>query len=173
MINHSECLLPISSASVTFGDGGLYTHPVHVEEPVFVDATGRRRSLARKAGVFLGALLLGYGVVLGISLGTGADVPMVTWVVPKEHKPLPGQAEHKITKKPESPISAQLRKNADAPSVNVAPTTTSKITPSASPRTVPTVTATPSATVTPTPSATATHGNKPTAPPGKSKKNNT
>jgi hypothetical protein len=171
MINYSGCLLPISLASVTFGDGGLYTHPVHVEEPVFVDATGRRRSLARKAGLLLGALLLGYGVVLGISLGTGADVPMVTWVVPNDHKPLPGQAEHKVTKKPESPISAQLRKNADAPSVNVAPTTASKIAPSASPRTVPT--ATPSVTLTATPSATPTHGNKPTAPPGKSKKNNT
>src|SRR4051812_16254611 len=111
---------------ITFDDGEPYTLPVHVEQPVFVDATGRRRSRARKAGLFLGALLLGYGVMLGVSLGTGADAPIVTWVVPNDHKPLPEQAQLKA-KEPESPVSGGLRKSAAPPAVNVAPTPTRKI----------------------------------------------
>jgi hypothetical protein len=158
-------------ASVTFDEDEPYTHPVHVEQPVFVDASGRRRSRARKAGLFLATLLLGYGAMLGISLGTGADVPMVTWVVPNDHKPLPDQAQQKVAQEPESPVSSRPRKSADKPAANVAPVPVPKITTSASPRTVAQVTATAAPSATLTPSATPTHGNKPTAPPGKTKNN--
>src|SRR3954471_17243814 len=102
MISCIGGLLPNSLASVAFDEDEPYTHPVHVEQPVFVDASGRRRSRARKAGMFLAALLLGYGVMLGISLGTGADVPLVTWVAPNDPKPLPDRAEQKVAQEPES-----------------------------------------------------------------------
>jgi hypothetical protein len=138
--------------------------PVHAEQPVFVDATGRRRSLARKAGLLLGPLLFGYAVVLGVSMGATADVPMITWVAPAEHKPVPRQVKRKVVKKRGPSISARLKKSAPKRSVKASPTPASKIRRSASPHAVPAVTATPSAVPSPSPAPTPTH-----APLGESK----
>ncbi len=49
-----------------------------------MDGTGKRRRLFRIAGVFSGVVIAGYAVALGVSLGTGADVPLTTWVVPEK-----------------------------------------------------------------------------------------
>lgn len=145
--------------------------PIYGELPVFVDATGRRRSLACKAGLLLGPLLIGYAIVLGISLGSTADVPMITWVTPSEQKPAPSQVKRKVVKKPGSSMSARLKKSAAKRSVKISPTPASKIRRSASPHAVPTVTVTPSAVPSPSPSpapnATPTH-----APLGESKMRN-
>ncbi|MGK5556595.1 hypothetical protein ACSNOI_33790, partial [Actinomadura kijaniata] len=47
--------------------------------PVFVDASGRRRRLARRAGAVCGGLLALFLVAMGVSVATGADVPFTPW----------------------------------------------------------------------------------------------
>jgi hypothetical protein len=159
-----------------------YTDAVDSQQPVFVDASGRRRSMARKAGLLLGALLIGYAIMLGISLGTGANVPMTTWVAPDKHKPVKTDAEANKEEKRKSPV---LRNSAPSVVVPVAPTRITAPSPSASGSASAKPSATksvaPVATVTPavTPAAeapvpagtptTTPRGKKPTAPPGKNK----
>jgi hypothetical protein len=48
-------------------------------EPVFVDRTGRRRRLARAAGIVVGCLLAAYVAVVAFGLVSGAGVPMTPW----------------------------------------------------------------------------------------------
>jgi hypothetical protein len=52
-------------------------------EPVFVDRTGRRRRLARNAGIAVGCLLAAYLAVVAFGLVSGADAPMTPWPAPK------------------------------------------------------------------------------------------
>jgi hypothetical protein len=128
------------------------------------------------AGLLLGALLVGYTIMLGISLSTGATVPMTTWVAPEKPKPAKTDAEAKTGEKRKSPVV-----RASAPGVVVpggpikttAPSSSAPASakPSATASATPVVKVTPLATATATvPSATPTHGKKPTAPPGKNKK---
>lgn len=156
-----------------------YTDAVDSQKPVFVDASGRRRSVVRKAGLLLGALLIGYAIMLGISLGTGANVPMTTWVAPDKDKPVKTDAEAKTGEKRKSPVvrnsapsavvpAAPTRVTAPSPSAPASASASAK--PSATKSATPAVTVTPAATPAATvPSATPTRGKKPTAPPGKNK----
>jgi hypothetical protein len=48
-------------------------------EPIFVDRTGRRRRLARNAGIAVGCLLAAYLAVVAFGLVSGADAPMTPW----------------------------------------------------------------------------------------------
>jgi hypothetical protein len=52
-------------------------------EPVFVDRTGRRRRLARNAGIAVGCLLAAYLAVVAFGLVSGADAPMTPWPAAK------------------------------------------------------------------------------------------
>lgn len=76
-------------------------------EPVFVDRTGRRRRLARNAGIAVGCLLAAYLSVVAFGLVSGADAPMTPWPAPKpSHRtvlPRPGRiAARQDTPRPES-----------------------------------------------------------------------
>lgn len=51
----------------------------HRAESVFVDATGRRRRLTRRAGLAATVLLAGYLIVVGVGFFAGADVPLTPW----------------------------------------------------------------------------------------------
>ena len=58
-------------------------------EPVFVDRTGRRRRLARNAGIAVGCLLAAYLAVVAFGLVSGADAPMTPWPKPSHSAALP------------------------------------------------------------------------------------
>ncbi|WP_460366965.1 hypothetical protein, partial [Actinocorallia lasiicapitis] len=84
-------------------------------KPVFVDGTGRRRKLMRRAGLGFGALLGGYALVLGIGLGTGADVPMDDWIAPpKTERPKIESVPTLLRRTPE-PEAAGTRPPGTAP----------------------------------------------------------
>jgi hypothetical protein len=123
--------------------------------------------MARTAGLLLGALLIGYAVMLGISLGTGAGVPMTTWVAPDKHKPATTGVEADTGLQQKSPIAPVGSSGAVTPGAP-RPSTSGPAKPSATGSATPGVTVAPATTV--VPSATPTHGHKPTAPPGKKKK---
>jgi hypothetical protein len=61
-------------------------------DPVFVDRTGRRRRLARNAGIALGCVLAAYLTVVVFGLVSGADAPLTPWpkLKPSHHAVLPG-----------------------------------------------------------------------------------
>jgi hypothetical protein len=76
-------------------------------EPVFVDRTGRRRRLARNAGIAVGCLLAAYLAIVAFGLVSGADAPMTPWPAPKpSHRavlPLQGRiAARQDTPRPEA-----------------------------------------------------------------------
>lgn len=58
-----------------------------VLEPVFVDRTGRRRRLARNAGIAVGCLLAAYLAVVAFGLVSGAGAPMTPWPAAKPSHP--------------------------------------------------------------------------------------
>ncbi|WP_157430334.1 hypothetical protein [Actinomadura macra] len=57
---------------------------------VFADPSGRRRRLGRRLGSAAGALLVCYLGALGVSVATGADVPLTTWTGPPDHRRVDG-----------------------------------------------------------------------------------
>src|SRR4051794_18107447 len=123
--------------------GHRYDDAVDSEKSVFVDASGRRRRMARTAGLLLGALLIGYAVMLGISLGTGASVPMTTWVAPDKHKPVRADVDADTGLQQKSPVVRNGSTNVVVPG---APRTTPR--PSTSVSVNPSASATPGVTVT-------------------------
>lgn len=153
-----------------------------------MDGTGKRRKLFRIAGVVSGVVIAGYAVALGVSLGTGADVPLTTWVVP-EKKP-PADEETKVRRKsavptllPQPSMPYYYGPPVVTPSATVTPTDSptktaaarpTVVTKSPSPTKKPTETASPTTSATPTvtvePPADNGQGNPPTAPPGLEKK---
>ncbi|MEO3782152.1 hypothetical protein ABGB12_02395 [Actinocorallia sp. B10E7] len=160
------------------------------EQPVFVDGTGKRRKLFQVAGVILGVIIAGYAIALGVSLGTGAAVPLTTWVVPEKNKKM---AEQKAKFRPKSVVPTAVPQPSVpvyipptvTPSVTVAPTEKPTKTATARPTVIiktpkPTKTTTPEPTTPPSPDATPTvtavpsdatdPGNQPTVPPGQEKK---
>ncbi|WP_344449499.1 hypothetical protein [Actinocorallia aurantiaca] len=165
------------------------------EQPVFVDGTGKRRKLFQVAGVIAGVFIAGYAIALGVSLGTGASVPLTTWVVPEKNTHM-AEEKAKLRRKsvaptavPQPSVPVYVPPTA-TPSVTVTPTETPRGTPTKTPPVTarptvitkspkPTKTATPTPTPT-SPSATPTAtakpsdatdpGNQPTEPPGQEKK---
>ncbi|MEV5747541.1 hypothetical protein AB0L00_06950 [Actinoallomurus sp. NPDC052308] len=49
------------------------------QDPVFVDPTGRRGRIMRRAGIALGCLVAGYLILVGVGLAIGARVPLTPW----------------------------------------------------------------------------------------------
>lgn len=166
------------------------------EQPVFVDGTGKRRKLFQVAGVISGVVIAGYAIALGVSLGTGASVPLTTWVVPEKNTHM---AEEKARLRPKSVAPTAVPQPSVpvyvppmvAPSVTVTPTETPRGKPTETPPATarptvitrspkPTKTATPTPTPPPSPSPTPTvtveptdatdPGGQPTEPPGQEKK---
>jgi len=162
------------------------------EQPVFVDGTGKRRKLFQVAGVISGVIIAGYAIALGVSLGTGASVPLTTWVVPEKNTRM-AEEKAKLRRKsvvptavPQPSVPVYVPPTV-APSVTVTPTETPRGTPAETPKVTarptvitkspkPTKTATPSPTPS-SPSATPTvtvepsdPGGQPTEPPGQEKK---
>jgi hypothetical protein len=144
------------------------------EQPVFVDGTGKRRKLFQVAGVIAGVIIAGYAIALGVSLGTGAEVPLTTWVVPEKKTQTDGQKAKVRPKTAVPPAVPQQSFPAYAPpsatpSVTVTPTGTPTPTKTATAR--PTIVTkspeptepTPTVTASPSPSATPTVT---TQPPG-------
>ncbi|MDL4816807.1 hypothetical protein [Actinomadura opuntiae] len=68
--------VPADESGVSAGQSGA---------PVFVDATGRRRRLARRIGLAAGAVLVVFLGALGVGAATGAAVPMTPWDGPSAH----------------------------------------------------------------------------------------
>lgn len=150
------------------------------EQPVFVDRTGKRRKLFQVAGVISGVVIAGYAIALGVSLGTGAEVPLTTWVVPEKKTGTDGQ---KAKVRPKTAVPSAVPQPsfpgyvppAATPSVTVTPTETSVPTPTKTATARPTVVTkspkptkkpiepTPTVTTSPSPSATPTVT---TQPPG-------
>ncbi|GAA4631492.1 hypothetical protein GCM10023196_061110 [Actinoallomurus vinaceus] len=62
-------------------------------EPVFVDATGRRARIARRAGIALGCIVAAYLALVGIGLATGTRVPLTPWPETKHSTSGRGPAE--------------------------------------------------------------------------------
>ncbi len=48
-------------------------------EPVFVDPSGRRRRIARNAGIVVGCLLAAYLATVAFGVVTGSRVPLTPW----------------------------------------------------------------------------------------------
>jgi hypothetical protein len=75
-------------------DNPLVTEVTEVLEPdpVFVDRTGRRRRLARNAGIAIGCVLTAYLAVVAFGLVSGADAPLTPWpaLKPSHGAALPG-----------------------------------------------------------------------------------
>jgi hypothetical protein len=59
---------------------------VHIE-PVFVDASGRRRRVVRRAGLALGVALAVFVVLLVVGVATGSGVPLTPWSAPSDNRP--------------------------------------------------------------------------------------
>ncbi|WP_344239856.1 hypothetical protein [Actinocorallia libanotica] len=112
------------------------------EQPVFVDGTGKRRKLFQVAGAILGVIITGYAIALGVSLGTGAEVPLTTWVVPE--------------KKARSGEKAKFRPKTAVPSTVPQPSVPVYVPPVVSPSGTVTPTGSPTSTPTPKPTKTAT-----------------
>ncbi|WP_157963782.1 hypothetical protein [Actinocorallia populi] len=112
------------------------------EQPVFVDGTGKRRKLFQVAGVISGVVIAGYAIALGVSLGTGTEVPLTTWVVPE--------------KKTRSAENAKLRRKTVVPSAVPQPSVPVYVPPVVSPSASVTPTETPTQTQAPRPTKTAT-----------------
>ncbi|WP_242882778.1 hypothetical protein [Actinomadura litoris] len=143
------------------GDGRPETGATLVA-PVFADPSGRRRRLARRAGMVTGALLVLFLGALGAGVATGADVPLTRWDAPSHHPSAdantapkrPAKARHRtgdrVRKPGRGPVAVPPRVAGPAPSTPV-PT---RPKPAAStPAPVPSVTATvdhPESTPTPT-----------------------
>lgn len=49
------------------------------EDPVFVDPSGRRRRIARNAGIVVGCLLAAYLAIVAFGVVTGSRVPLTPW----------------------------------------------------------------------------------------------
>lgn len=109
------------------------------EQPVFVDGTGKRRKLLQVAGVISGVVIAGYAIALGVSLGTGAEVPLTTWVVPEKKT---NADDEKAKVRPKTAVTTPVPQ----PPVPVYPT----------PGGSPSVTVTPTETAAPSPTLTET-----------------
>lgn len=97
------------------GHNQLATTEVLESVPVFVDRTGRRRRLARNAGIAVGCLLVAYLAIVAFGLVSGADVPMTPWPAPKtSHRAVP----------PRHGESAVRERNASRPAVRPTPSGT-------------------------------------------------
>jgi hypothetical protein len=135
--------------------------------PVFVDDSGRRHRAVRVLGWCLGAVMVAYLALLGISLvGSPGLVPLS---LPSLGQVLPGPAAPLIADSGHSPastgdlVSTAVPSSAPATPAGAAPaplTTTSTIRPRATTRTV--ITATPRPTATPTTSPSPTQSAQPT-----------
>lgn len=49
------------------------------DEPIFVDPSGRRRRIARNAGIVVGCLLAAYLAIVAFGVATGSRVPLTPW----------------------------------------------------------------------------------------------
>ncbi|MEV5573504.1 hypothetical protein AB0L06_25965 [Spirillospora sp. NPDC052269] len=143
--------------------------------PVFVDLSGRRRRIGRRAGVACGGLLTVFLIAIGIGVATGASVPGTPWTA------VPGVEHHKKSTapalQPKSIPGGQIRPAAKppvtAPSGNGGRTTgdrspapTGSSTPSSAPN--PSSSSAPATSAAPSP--TRSHpGNRPATPPGQTK----
>lgn len=65
---------------------------VSASQPVFVDASGRRRRLLRAVGAAGGGVLLLFLVLIGIGVATGSGVPLTPWSPPHADGPHGGPA---------------------------------------------------------------------------------
>lgn len=57
---------------------------MHIE-PVFVDASGRRRRLIRRSGLAAGVALTVFMAMLVIGVATGSGVPLTPWSAPEKN----------------------------------------------------------------------------------------
>jgi hypothetical protein len=112
--------------------------------PVFVDRTGRRRRLARNAGIAVGCLLAAYLAVVTFGLVSGADAPLTPWPAPKSsHRAvLPRQGESGARQDASRPV-AKPTPSDTVPSRRVhapgsAPTTAPAAAPTTAPAAAPT-----------------------------------
>lgn len=124
----------------------------------------------RHGGMVLGVIFAGYAVMLAVSVGTGADVPMTTWVVPD--KPPRAEAEPRIVPKSAPPVPRRSQAPDESGAV---PTTSTPVSPSVKPSVKPTVKPTATSTAQPVetepvleplPTEEPVRGNKPTEKPG-------
>ncbi|MCO6006559.1 hypothetical protein NE236_16360 [Actinoallomurus purpureus] len=60
-------------------------------DPVFVDPTGRRAKIMRRAGIALGCLVAAYLALITVGLATGARVPLTPWPQTKHSKSGPAE----------------------------------------------------------------------------------
>ncbi|WP_405653283.1 hypothetical protein [Streptomyces sp. NBC_00019] len=134
------------------------------EDPVFVDATGRRGRRIRRVAYAAGALCAGYTVVLALSfMGATPFAPRTVLPVPGVPSEAPGSVGENPRDLPATPVPSRSVSPSDIPSPSPVPTESGQPStpatepaPSRTPGTgtpsgTPTDTATPTETGTPTP----------------------
>ncbi|WP_026412495.1 hypothetical protein [Actinomadura oligospora] len=94
-----EALSPGSAPSTPawttpIGPGPTATPEDLESAPVFVDLSGRRRRIGRRAGIACGGLLAAFLLAMGIGVATGASVPGTPW------NAVTGTQHHKKSKPP-------------------------------------------------------------------------
>ncbi|MEU5893698.1 hypothetical protein ABZ835_43840 [Streptomyces sp. NPDC047461] len=139
------------------------------EDPVFVDATGRRGRRIRRVAYAAGALCAGYTVVLALSfMGATPFAPRTVLPVPGVPSEAPGSVGENPRDLPATPVPYPSVSPSDIPSPSPVPTESGQLStpatkpaPSSTPGTgTPTDTGTP--TGTPTDTATPTETGTPT-----------
>lgn len=110
-------------------------------EPVFVDPSGRRRRIVRRAGIALGCLLAAYLVIVAFGLVTGARAPLTPWpdVKPSARNALPGHG---------APVTRRERSRPATPTPTPTPRPSSRAGASPTARSSPTTRRTPPSSTT-------------------------